>query len=731
MRWEAAISEEVKLEVTVANASPHGPDVTLAISGDLRTGYRIRVFGYHYLAFETTAGGKWELLYRSPIALDPAATAYRLVFWRADNIFYAELDGRRFLEYHEPFAYHGAHHHTFAIGRMGGQDKLLQIHALRVFQRQSPRYVDILEPGRVLLRNGHAGEADELFQHIYRTHTEPALRWEAAYLSALAATEARKDAALTLVAIDDANPFRLRALQQLALHRCAHHDIERAVAAAQLVSLHSPEDPTPRRVAQYLIEQLPRLDAQHQRQYLAAIACLAIDTLTIHAPLDSLEPLHGMPLAELTLGAGNITDLTPLHGMPLRLLNCAMNCIRDLGPLHGMPLRHLQVQFNKIDELTPLAGSPLSYLHVAHNQLTDLTKLTGVPLDHLLCHGNRLSELSPLRDSALTFLSCHCNEIDDLTPLHGLPLSSLFCQCNRITSLSALAHCPLEYLDVRANPLDSLAPLGKLPLAYLRCDGCWIDSFAPLADLPLQTLTCGGNPTHDLRPLHGLPLETLDIGDIALTAANLAVLRQLPLRHLCCALVDPAVDRLIAEHPTLQTLHAHRLAYVAPLLPRLRQALLAFRAAPALPPTGAAYLRPLATSIGAAAYLALPLATSRAEAEAFCRWQGGHLVCPTTPEQHTALLHYLAEIITPQFVIRYHLGLIIDRTAHTLNWSNGMPYRWHYSSPEQNDLAHFPPGDPCLLVYTAVDHTEQDVDSEFMYLKYLLIQWDESSSILS
>jgi hypothetical protein len=238
-------------------------------------------------------------------------------------------------------------------------------------------------------------------------------------------------------------------------------------------------------------------------------------------------------------------------------------------------------------------------------------------------------------------------------------------------------------------------------------------------------LACGGNPARDLGPLREVPLEQLDIGDIPLTRDNLAVLHTLPIGHLCSTLSALAVDRLLAAHPTLQTWNAHRLAHVAPLLPRLRTAVSAFRRDPLTPPPSQARLRPLATAVGAVHYLALPITCSRAEAEAFSRWQGGTIACPATREQHEALFHYLAAITSTELSIHYHLGLRIDRAAHTVRWCNGMPYTWHHWSSSASAPGYFPPGEPCLTLHTSADHSEWEIDSESLYHKYLLIEWDE------
>ena len=84
--------------------TPDGLNLAIAISGDLWNGYRLRLVGYQHIVLETTISGGWEVLHRCALALDPHAQEYHIVFWRSDNVFYAEVDGQRILEYQEPFA---------------------------------------------------------------------------------------------------------------------------------------------------------------------------------------------------------------------------------------------------------------------------------------------------------------------------------------------------------------------------------------------------------------------------------------------------------------------------------------------------------------------------------------------------------------------------------------------------------------------------------------------------
>ena len=123
----------------------------------------------------------------------PTRPEYHVTFWRSDNVFYAEVDGRRILEYTEPFAPQGLTHRRFAIARHW-ENGSAELRVLRVFTRITPRYVDILEPGRVLLQAGHRQEAADWFRRVAGEHSELSIQQEAAYLTALAVPDQAREA---------------------------------------------------------------------------------------------------------------------------------------------------------------------------------------------------------------------------------------------------------------------------------------------------------------------------------------------------------------------------------------------------------------------------------------------------------------------------------------------------------------------------------------------------------
>ena len=276
--WEGELNEEVKVEVVVVNATPDGLNLAIAISGDLQHGYRLRLVGYDDLVLETTINGYWEILQRCPCTLDPHAGEYHLTFWRSANVFYAELDGLRILEYDEPFAPQGARHRRFALARLHTYGSA-ELRALRVCTRIPPRYVDILEPGRILLRAGHRQESAAWFQRVVQEHPDAVLHQEAAYLLALAVPDTDREAkeqAFRRVIEDQDNPFHQRLLRHWVLTRCTWGDRAGAIEMALVCAARYPEDHTPHLLAEKILSQLRGAALPEVEQTLATLARLPL-----------------------------------------------------------------------------------------------------------------------------------------------------------------------------------------------------------------------------------------------------------------------------------------------------------------------------------------------------------------------------------------------------------------------------------------------------------------------
>jgi len=656
LRWDGELAEELKVELVAANRVPEGVNLAIAISGDILDGYRLRIMGYDHIALETVSSGDWQQLYRCPCTLDPRASEYRITFWRSDNVFYAEIDGQRVLEYHEPFAPQGVQHRRFAVGRYFPRG-CADLKLLRVFQRTAPRYVDILEPGRQLLRLGYRQDAAAWFRRIAEEHAASPLRHEALYLAALAVPAGEREAsdgAFRQAASDATSPYHRRLLRHWAFSRLEGQDTAGAVDIVLTLAHTSPDDDTPRLLADKIItamQHAPQAEPAAYAQILRELARLPVTDLRfLHLPLGSLAPLRGMPLQHLTCDNAGLTELATVQEMPLQELSVNGNVLAELTALTGMPLRELRCSMNRITDLTPLRGMPLQIFACASNQVRDLAPLSGMPLHRLLCAHNR---------------------IDDLTPLRGMPLLLLDCSDNQICDLSSLTGMPLQEFDCSSNQISDLTPLHCTRLKRLNCRRNAISDLSPLAGLPLQCLHCGENPLVGLHPLHGMALEELVIEEVPLNAENLRVLQNLPLRHLVCDFT-PAALALVQTHASLEGMNYYDVAYLRTIGERLFRTVRDWQ-------SGAVrdlQLRRHAIACTHAAYLALPIRLSRPEAEAFSRYCGGTLACPATAEEFQTLLDYLATITIPGNTPWYHLGLTRDPDTHALHWLSGAPYQW-------------------------------------------------------
>ena len=176
----------------------------------------------------------------------------------------------------------------------------------------------------------------------------------------------------------------------------------------------------------------------------------------------SLEPLRGMALTSLNIATTRISDLSPLRGMAITALTVG-NDISDLAPLAGMPLRIFSTDGAKIADISPLRGAPLEEFRALNNRIVDFSPLRGAPLKKVGISANECSDVSFLTDSpALERLECAKNRIADLTPLRGKPLKFLYAESNRITDLRPLADLQLTELNISGNPIADYAPLREL-----------------------------------------------------------------------------------------------------------------------------------------------------------------------------------------------------------------------------------------------------------------------------
>jgi serine/threonine protein kinase len=212
------------------------------------------------------------------------------------------------------------------------------------------------------------------------------------------------------------------------------------------------------------------------------------------AQIDSLEPLRGMQLGQLSLfGCKQLTDLSPLRGMPLTVLTLdGCRSIRDFSPVKSLPLVTVSAKHAAIEDLSFLKGM--------------------MTLRILELGGNPIEDLAPLRGLQLTGLELSgCRRLNDLSPLEGMPLKKL----------ELHSYVGSRVKDIR--PLATLKDLQELNLQELR-----IKDLSPLKGLPLKDLNIHGNEGQPLAFLEGMPLIRLSWSKQHATPENVQIVRKIP-----------------------------------------------------------------------------------------------------------------------------------------------------------------------------------------------------------
>lgn len=657
--WEEATTEEMRIEVVALNNSPQGINLSISVSGTPNKGYRLRFFGYNYIALEKEGEGTWRILYHCHATLDAQATSYALSFWRSGNLFCADLNGHRMLTYYDPLAPRGPAYRKVGIGRfsIAGATDLRHI---RIFARKFPEYVDILEVGRILLNQGHYDDARDWFVRIAREHHSAVMRHEADYLAVVATPETQtgeRIAALEQIVAQPEHLYYTQSLSLLADCYLRQSAVHPALQTALKLAAASPDDDRLRAIAESALRCLRTAPLEEITTAVRLVAQLPLRALSIETlPLPSLTLLAGASCQSLDIQSSKLILLDGIASLPIRELDCSNNHIADLSPLKGL----------RLDTL---------YFHT--NEVTDLSPLASMPLHELGCMGNQITDLTPLRHVPLVTLELANNHISDLAPLAQAPLRQLDCSANALRDLSSLANMPLEYLAIAGNEIDDLSPLRNLPLVSLDCENNRITDLSPLMSMPLSILLCAGNPLESLQPLRHLPLTTLSIGDYQVTREELAMLLDLPLYHLSIDPGNPCFVELINGHPTLQTVQQFPREHVAEMAKELHdtwRAWLQQRPAPSS-------LRNYAKSCGECSYLALPIKMSWQEAARFCQWQQGSLVSPSSEDEFSRLRAYLASVTYRNAISNYHLGISGDGKSN-ISWHSGRPCCWCLFSPE-------------------------------------------------
>ncbi|MEP6668800.1 MAG: protein kinase [Chthoniobacter sp.] len=178
--------------------------------------------------------------------------------------------------------------------------------------------------------------------------------------------------------------------------------------------------------------------------------------------IDTLEPLHGLPIDELDAPTGSFTSLAPLRGMHLSKLVIYEAKVTDLSPLQGMPLREFYISDSKLIDLSPLRGAPLERIFCAYTEVVDFSPLSAAPLRDVSISGTRITSLAALANLPLEVLSAASNRISDLSPLHGKKLRRLLVSGNQIADLSPLSDAPIEELEIYKNRITDYTPLLKM-----------------------------------------------------------------------------------------------------------------------------------------------------------------------------------------------------------------------------------------------------------------------------
>jgi serine/threonine protein kinase/Leucine-rich repeat (LRR) protein len=278
---------------------------------------------------------------------------------------------------------------------------------------------------------------------------------------------------------------------------------------------------------------------------------------TGRSTLVDLEPIRGLPFAELNLTSTGVKKIDALAGMPLEALSLEQTAISDLSPLRGLALKELNISQTKVSDLTPLRGMPLTKMIMKECQVTDLTPLTGAPISDIVI-GTRVQNLTPLRGMPLELCEIIATGDLDLSPLTASPLVSFSVGTSGIIDLAALPTslstlnlwgttlrrtADLKRFNLHALQFDSVNPaidihhLASEKLETFRANRTHLLAFDSFSAPRLKSFSFG---THgdihsgimtdlDLAPLMASPLTEIQMGDMTpQTWRSLFALRNSP-----------------------------------------------------------------------------------------------------------------------------------------------------------------------------------------------------------
>ena len=181
--------------------------------------------------------------------------------------------------------------------------------------------------------------------------------------------------------------------------------------------------------------------------------------------VSTVEPLRGLPIAELVLTMREEDSLSFLEGVPLRVLRVrGMSRMKNLEPFRGMALRELELNGCRVADCSALEGMPLRKLVLGVGSTIDLQVLSAAPLEHLGAQGVRIQDLSPLAGKPLRILNLSHSGVLDISPLRQSSVRNL-----DVSGCDALATA--EKLDPLTRMPDLnwvMLPKGSTPPSLLR-----------------------------------------------------------------------------------------------------------------------------------------------------------------------------------------------------------------------------------------------------------------------
>jgi serine/threonine protein kinase/Leucine-rich repeat (LRR) protein len=289
--------------------------------------------------------------------------------------------------------------------------------------------------------------------------------------------------------------------------------------------------------------------------------------------ISDLQPLSGMPLAELDLRrCTSVRNLEPLAKVPLRRLILDSTGVADLRPLIGQQIEDLSLRDTAVSQLSPLMGMRLVQLDCSHLSVQNFDALVGAPIQRLVLSGAKVQDLKFLRGMPLRTLYLDgCSEARGYDLLFGLRSLETLVLPTTFYELPAEDLSAVQMLQrhrglkqISARPLDTARP-GNLQsadsfwnewasdLKWLQparaatgnpaftrlLDRTWevsfrnektLENISFLKGARISKLDLASTIVSDLSPLAGIPIRSLDLRNSKV--ADISHLRGMPLSEL-------------------------------------------------------------------------------------------------------------------------------------------------------------------------------------------------------